>query len=79
MSASSFKLQSLKLFLACTAQGADPIGGEIFPLGAGSNAVVGITGGLIIDIAAGLALILLYLRFLLSASYWLLRVRVYQI
>ena len=39
--------------LAQAADGADPIFGDIFPGGAGSDAAVGIADGGVIDIAAG--------------------------
>jgi hypothetical protein len=54
----------LKLFLADAAVGADPILGDIFPLGAGGDAVIGISDCLIIDIAANDTDILFHVNFL---------------
>ena len=50
----SFALLLREHILAHAAQGALEILGDILPLGAGGNAVLGIAGGLIIDIAAGI-------------------------
>ena len=58
-----------KSVLAQAADGADPIFGNVFPLGAGSNAVFGITGGRIILITTG-AQILFHNHFSLSIERW---------
>lgn len=43
----------LEHVLAQAADGADPIGGDIFPGSAGGDAVIGIANGGVINIAAG--------------------------
>jgi hypothetical protein len=41
-----------EIVLGCTAYGAFPVFGNVFPLGSGGYAIVGITGVGVIDIAA---------------------------
>ena len=46
--------------LVGAAERADEIGGEVFPFGAGGDAVVGIAGGLVVDPAADVADVFLH-------------------
>ena len=46
-------LNNLKCVLAKTANGASPVIGDIFPLGAGSNSAIGVALRRVVNIAAG--------------------------
>jgi hypothetical protein len=54
------------MVFAHAAEGADPVGREVFPFGAGGYAIVGVSGGRVIDIAAYITYILVHLLLFLG-------------